>query len=448
MSAELWIRNPLTCIRELAELCVPNIAWDRGYAYKNRLDPQRHVEVHYPRAVDYRILLVGDQGTAELRRGHSIDNPFAVYPTWEYGEQTIPELEQILAVPPTPRRTGPMDERPVAGQEHRVVIARCPPANWVEGKALHKTLDELREDYPDAIMHMHGTYSWRVAFGRGFQAADIDPVAEARRGRIVLPTGRSILYEQAPDYIQWVSLLGFTVGDLRNPQQRTKFNVKSAAWAAKNWNEDVSFLSKGRNANVNPEAVSPVPIKTRNRMRPAGDPLPGDKLSCDHCSLARSCKYFREGGVCTLPDSDGSELARHFKTRDSEKIIEGLGKLLAGQSKRLARGTEAEEANPGAGLDPEVTKIEGQLFTNAVKLAKLVDPALAAAGASRIQINNVQSGGALQSGHQTPAQLMAEVVRELEASGVARDEITPAMVAEFITGENRKAIEAASTVVP
>jgi hypothetical protein len=89
--------------------------------------------------------------------------------------------------------------------------------------------------------------------------------------------------------------------------------------------------------------------------------------------------------VCIVPDSESQELAQFFKTRDSETIIEGLGTLLAVQSRRLQVGLLDENAE--GELNPEVTKIVNTLFDRGVKLAKLVNPDLASASATKITFN-------------------------------------------------------------
>lgn len=440
--AEVWIRNPITCIRECAELLVPNIAWDRGFAYKNRLDPQKHLEIHYPSAVNYRLLMVGDQGTAELRRGYSIQKPYAVYPTWEYGRQTIPELESLLAHPVAAGpRSQPADERPVAGQEHRVVIIRPPDPRGRIGRAFQQTLADLQHEYTEAIIHYHGTYAYRIAFGMGYRAADIDPVAHAAKGRITLASGRSIRWEEAPKYMQWINLAGMTIGDLSKPRNRTMFNIKSAQWAAEHFSDNIKFRTRGE-IEIDPYAAAHKPPETRHFRNVSVPAQPGDKLLCGRCSLAPTCKYYRDGGVCTVPDTDGAALAKQFRTRDSDQIIDALGIVLDKQMKRLEAGLEQEDIDAD-GLDPEITKLANMIFGNGVKLAKLVDPALAAAGAARINLNLNQQINAGQAQAMTPNALMASIVRELEQQGVPRDEITPMMISEYIVSQQRPAIEAA-----
>lgn len=437
---EVWFRNPVTYIRECAELLVPRIAWDRGFLVKKGIEAQKHLELHYPSAVDYRLLLVGDQGTAELRDGYPITAPYAVYPTWSYDVATLGDLEDILDNPPgmdlraCTNPNTPADERPVFEQEHRVVICNWPDARTHEGRAFLRTLAELQADYPEAIIHLHGTYSWRIAFGMGYAAADIDPHEDAAKGRIVLGNGKYIKHEQGQNFAQWIRLHGFTQGDLATSSNRCKFNIKSALWAGENYEQTVKFKSSGT-APVDPTSARHLPATTKSSRSVSVAAKDGDKVVCDTCTLFSTCKYARVGGVCTVPGTDTAKLAVLFGTRDSDRIIEGLGRVLARQAERFERAADAEEWNDEDGLDAEVTKLGHVLLVDGVKLAKIVNPSLAAAAAPRV---GVFVGG--QHVHAAPpASLAASVVAELEAQGISRDSITSEMIEEQLT--KRQAIE-------
>lgn len=435
MATELWFRNPNAYIRECAELLYPKIVWDRGLLRKKQIDGLQFVDLHYPSNVDFRVLLVGDQGTAELRRGYPMSRPYAVYPTWEFGEQTWDELEFMLANPVGDdtyrcknRRNIPADETPVFGQEHRVVVIRWPDTRTVEGQAALRQMAQLQNDYPDAILHLHGSYSFRACFALGFAAADIEPREEAAKGRLWLGSGKSINFEQAPNFMQWVHLNGYSLGDLSVPRNRCLFNMRSAIWAAEHFNENINFRTRNWRVNrINPDDPEFAPTPTRRGVSRSRF-KEGDRIACDSCSLQGSCKYYRSEGVCSIPESDMAELARYFKTRDSAQIIEGLGELMALQAERVEQGLENEAA--GGSLDPEVTKIVNGMFANGVKLAKLVNPALAAASAPKIGVQ-INAGVAVPR----PNMVAAAAVAELEARGIAREDITAEMVNAVMTGQ-------------
>lgn len=439
--SEVWFRNPLAYIRECAELLVPNIIWDRGLLIKNRIDAQRHLELHYPSILPYRLMLCGDQGTAELRRGFTFANPFAVYPTWEYGAQTMSELEELLGNPVGMRealckdKRLPPDERPVLGQEHRVVVIRAPDAGSALGRGFLRTLVALQQDYPEAIIHYHGTNSFRVAFGIGLAAADIEPRERAAKGEIWLGSGRHVNYELGIRFAQWVRLNGYTQGDLAVPRNRCMFNMKSAMWAAEHYTEVVKIKSTGT-AHIDHDA------STAKLMSPAttkriysGKAAAGDKVVCDSCSLATSCKYYRDGGVCVIPDTDSAKLAKLFRTRDSDLIIEAYGRVLEMQAERAIDG-RAEEVFMGE-LNPEVTRILSALATGSERLAKLINPVLASAGSTRVGVFINQAASP------TANAMAASVVAELEAQGIARSDITDDMLQSYLASRGR-AIEAKS----
>jgi hypothetical protein len=71
VSTEVWFRNPDTYIRELVECGVFQIAWDRGYLVKRKVDPIKHAELYYGQAYPWRVLAIGPQGSAEYRAATS-----------------------------------------------------------------------------------------------------------------------------------------------------------------------------------------------------------------------------------------------------------------------------------------------------------------------------------------------------------------------------------------
>ena len=298
-------------------------------------------------------------------------------------------------------------------------------------RALIRKLKELQEEYPECKLHIHGLYSWRLSFGMGFGATDVDPRTNAGKGKVTLPSGREMIAERAASVPQWVTMLGMNPVDLtREPRNRCIYNIKSALWASENYTENISFASKSTSSTPPPDTTSKhvKPVETKSK-RPFSVPVvaqPNDKINCDTCSLQNSCKYYRQGSVCSVPGSEPAELAKHFKTRDADHIIDGLGTLMALQARRLDRGVADE--NMYGELDPEVTKIANQLFTNGVKLAKLVDPQRFAG--PQVQVNVQQGAAAIQAS--TPNQVLGSIVRELESRGIPRDQITPEMVQNLL----------------
>lgn len=421
---ETWFRNPHNYVRELAEVGGPyRIVWDRGILVKRRIDPTLHAKIYFGENADVEILAVGQQGAAHLDLDHNFENPKAVYPVWEYGED-FKILEEMASRPLGEDEEAcsmdlPSDERPVFGQDHRVVVTNLPNAHMAVNRPFYRTLRELQEEYPECKMTLHGLYTWRIMLTFGFYAADWEPRTSAAGGRVDLPNGKTVAYARSVGQMQWVNLMGMSVTDLKEPRNRCIFNIKSWRWAGEHFNEDIKFASRG-SVEVDPDSPTTViPTTAASRTRKNLTIVDGDKVTCDTCSLASSCKLYRVGAVCSLQGSETSPLAKLFQSRDSSRIIDGLGTILAAQTDRLQRGMESEEEF--GELDPEVTKIMNQLFSNGVKLAKLVDPTLTK---PLVQINN---GAAHQVANANPKELGAAVVRALEDQGIAREDITPAM---------------------
>lgn len=438
MPTEVWFRNPNNYIRELVECGVGNIAWDRGILVKKGIDPAKHADLFFGKTIPYRLLLVGAQGTAELRPGDTMQKPSAVYPTWTYGEE-LELLEEIMARPMGEDRQVCNDDsiepdmRPVFGQEHRVVITDLPAANHGPTRKFLARLKELQEEYHDCIVHVHGLYSYRVAFGLGFRSADVEPRTSAQKGKLLMPSGREVLFEKVQGNAQWLTVLGFTPGDMTVPRNRCMYNIKSALWAGEHYGELFKFKATPSAGPIDTETPDGEfkPTETRSHLSVVKTKAQeGDKFHCDTCSLQNSCKYFRSGAVCTVPGAEPTSLARYFQTRDSGMILDGLGTLVAAQTRRLERGMQAEE--DFGELDPEVTKLINAVFNQGVQLAKLVDPSMRG---SAVKVNiGVGAGGAAQVvASSTPNELIGGVVRELEARGIPRDKITPDLIKSVLS---------------
>lgn len=429
MATEVWTRNPDNYIRECIEVGHFQYAWDRGLVEKKRIDPSRLVELYAPQGVDYRILMVGEQGTAELRRGHTMKKPFAVYPTWEYG-QPLDLLEEMFShnVGDDEAACGDRrlaaDERPVLGQEHRVVAIRMPSAGTGPGRSILRTLATLQDEHPDVILHVHGLYSYRQMFGLSYRSVDTDARVLAQKGKVTLPNGKEVTFERAATTPQWIRVLGMAPSDLGIPRNRCMFNIRSALWAAEHFKENFNFAStahaRKRVDSKSAKATVPEVVATGKSTGIGG--TQGDKFLCDTCSLKDNCKYFREGSVCSLPDSEPSSLASLFRSRDAGHIVDGLAALLGKQVERLERGIETEEAFEE--LDPAVSKLLNDVFNNGVKLAKLRNPKLNGGPAVGINLN-IPPGGL---GNARPAELTAAAVRAIESQGIAREDITPEMI--------------------
>lgn len=442
MATEVWFRNPDLYIRECVEELAFNIAWDRGYASKKRIDVPKFMDMYVPAEHDYRVLMIGDQGAAEIRRGRDMSNPVAVYPVWDGEMDDMLTLEEMLAHPVSddPRYVGdmalPPDERPIEGQEHRVVVANLPLGNSGIGKKFFRMLGDMQAEYPDAIVHVHGLYGYQTAFGRKFGSVDIEPRTLASKGKVSLPMGKEVTYEQTTRFPQWVTLLGFKPVELTVPRNRCMYNMRSARWAGEHWDENLKFKASGR-SEVDPDDPDAKPATSTTIVKRGTKVEDGDKFLCNTCSLRSSCKYFRTGEVCSIPGSEPAKLANFFNSRNPDAIIDGLGVILAASADRLERGITEEQEYGGkdGALDPEVTKLTTAIFANGEKLAKLIDPKRFATAKVAVQVNNA---GAVGSG--STQSLVAKAYAELAGRGFTPEQITPDLIARMLNPD--AAIEA------
>lgn len=443
---QVWFRNPHNWVRELQELGVGEIVFDRGLLVSRRIDIAKW-SAGFLSGINYRILCVGEQGTAEVTPETTLESPKAVYPTWQYGVDSFPILEELCANNVGEDQVAcddtsvPDDERPVYGQEHRVVIIRPPNAASSAGRSFFRDLKDLQEEYPECIIHVHGLYSYRTAFGMGYGAADMECRSLAAQSKVMLPNGKQIHKDRLSEHQQWIHLLGFSLPQLEKPRERCMYNIKSAIWAGAHFHENTRFNT----APSHPvSASSPNPGTS---LAPTSSPYrgvaeSGDKINCDTCSLQTTCKFYRDGAVCSLPGSEPATLASQFKTRDSNIIIEGLGTLMASQSRRFERATELElELDE---MDPEVTKIFNSLMTHGVKLAKLIDPALNSPKLAMYFQNGAPGAPGTSGPPVNPKVVIGRAMAALEQQGIPRSQQTPEMIANVL---NQPSLVAQSQVI-
>lgn len=471
MATQLWWRNPRFYIRELIEMGSGNLVFNNGYTFNRRLNALKFVHYHYGRTIPYRLIFTSFQHAQEVTYDRGLKDPVAVWPLWRYGEPGR-LLENYLASPVGERKNLcdnlelPPDERPVFGQEHRVVVADLPHGKSAAFKNFLRYLIDLQEEFPEAIIHPHGTYIFKDFFDSNIRSVDLDLRDRAAKGYIVLPTGTRVNGDGLQEVSQWVRMLGFKVDDMTVPRNRCMYNIKSAEWAARNYSSDLRpRTTPHQNVDFETPAVDYQPKQTKSAFLVRPKFQTDDRILCSMCSVQTTCKFFRDGAVCSLPDAETTPLAHFFKTRDSSRIIDGLTTLVAYNASRLERAAKAEElyndelsdrikdavdnGDEFKVLSPEVTKLVAQVFDQATKLAKLLDPTLRGS-AVKVNINAGGSNNAVIAST-TPQEMMGGIIRALEDKGVRREDITPEMVKGMLEGmaseaSTRRAIE--GQVVP
>lgn len=418
MATKVWARNPQFCVRECVETGVTRFVWNKGYIRNRNLDPEKFIRLHLG-VQDFEMMVVDPASRrAEIVcRDCQVGSACVTYPVWVFGDAWETLISSI--------------------ESGGVVVVDVPTGTGT-GKAFVRTLGELQEQNPRSFIHMHGLFSYRLAFGFGIGSVDLNFREPAACGTVILPSGLKVSEAEARSkWAKWIKLVGMPVKSVKEPRQRCIYNIRSALWASENFRSNVKFLVKS--VPVDPDCIEfDVPQATRIMLKNI-QPVDGDRFLCDACSVKTSCRYFRVGSVCTVPDAEVSELAELFGTRDSDAIIDGLAKLLEIQSERFKKGVDSEED----GVNPDVTKLGGVIFDQGVKLAKLIDPSLDRKPGTNISIG---AGGGAISGT-SARELMAAIARELEARGVPREDITPELVEQVLKLPERERHKAIAEAV-
>lgn len=420
--------------------------WDRGLLKTRGIDLQTFMELYYGQTTPWKAMLIGEQGTSLVDRHNDESDPLAVYPVWVYGD----DWENLVELAANPAGDDPWkcsdrhvqpNLRPRRGQDHVVVVTYTPPATTAIGKQFYIALSELQKEYPACKIHVHGLYSYRIMFGMEYGSVDVDPRPLAAKGKIVLPNGKEVTVEQAVDFQNWITMFGWSLGDMKVPRNRCLYNIRSAMWAAENFATNVRFRYKGFE-HIDPDNPTRGQRSGRRAiMMRKVRPLQTDKFLCDTCSLQSDCQYFRVGAVCAVPGTDPTALSEFFKTRDAATITEGLLTLMQTEAVRVGEARQAEAQK--SEINPEVTKMIDHLFKHGVAVVKLIDPELRPGGAQGNTTNN--NTLILQSAN--PQQLMASIVDEFVRRGIPRGEITPEMIMAVVDSPEGLREKAMTTAV-
>jgi hypothetical protein len=430
---EAWMRNPRNYIRECAELLVPNLIYDRGSAVNYRIEPYKQVEAFYPAGFEYRLLIVENELCHEFRRGQR--KAIATYPVWSYTDHTLEDLERLIEFPLR------------SDQEHRVLVDDTPSLGTAPGKQLLRVLTELQEEHPEVVIHLHMASGMTGPLGAKLGAIDMNPRQLPAHGGVLLPNGRFLVnWKDAEQYQAWMGVVGTRWEDIQTPAGRCKFSMRSFMWAVKHYNSELRFALKPR-GDVDPEAIEYEPVTSLSWvMGPKIKPIASDKIICDQCTVAKGCRLYRANGVCAIPGTEAAKLAKMYRTRNSDQIIDAQAELAEFMVERAV--TAANDEKVEGAIKPEVTKALKDAFEVGTTVAKLVNPALArahAGGTNVVMIN----GRPASHGELNAAEVASWAFSELIAAGVDREDIDAEMVGQFIANHGRKAIEAsASEVLP
>ena len=406
LPTEAWMRNPTLYIREAAAVGHPNLLFMQAHVYKYNLNPAEMVRLNYG-GKPWRILVVENSLTLKEVREYDSehDGLVAKWPIWEYG-QPMPTLYKMA--------------KWAEENQARVLIDRIPNLQGALSRQFVASLGDIQAVNPNAIIHLHGLYSYRWAFGSGVGAADFDPKARAQSGGLLLPNGaRPERWEEAQDYKYWIQLLGYKFEDMADAKTRCKFNIEAAVWAGENFRRNIAWgIKRTYNRDEQGNVIQIAQNRRNAKFGWVKEPKEGDYFSCDACQFATNCKFYRARSLCSVTGSKGDELAKQFKSRNADSIIDGLGSLLETQTERLEKALDKEEELDA--LNSNVTKLIESIFDRGTQLAKLLEP-------QRFSATSPANKPLLPP-DATPQALAAAVIHKLELEGMAREDITPQMV--------------------
>lgn len=459
---DLWFRNPDRAMSVLPQEGVTKITWTRQHIMRLKIDGIAYVRQFYMHSsIRPKIMIVGIQGCPEYHLFSKLEEPLAVYPAWSGKKDSWEDLLDLIENPWGEDEKRCSDEsipsalRPVYGQKHRVVITNGPPPISGVAQKFWLQVSKVQEDYPEVELFINGTNSFAVNFGLKFKACDygLSDAGDINQ-HFILANGQMIKLrekrgmEQLYRYEDWVKAMGFTVDEILEDQhKRFALRIRSAKWAAKNWERNYRFFKKS--ANIAPEQIDEsdddfVPRESRAIvLRPKKyTTRDADRFLCNRCTISPGCKFYRADSICGLKDSEVKDLQKYFDSRNAHRIVEGLAELLKVQTQRLSDAIEREEER--GELDPRISKEINAVFANGVKLAKLVDPNLAPG--AQVNVNVGVNNSAQVVSMSNPKELIAGIVSALEAQGIPREQITPDMIRGALrgmaTGDQRAAIEA------
>lgn len=471
---DLWLANPFFYLTDAIEAGFHKFMFNQAAAEGSGTEVLSFVRANaLHTGVDVRVMIMDRHGASEYSMFSPYHRPMAVYPVWSQ-EDRFEDLIRLCEEPIGSNRSItdnagiPTNLRPVYGQPHKVIVRRGYNKSMrdmdvhelqAENDRFAGMMSGVQRMYPDLDLMIVGSTRFDILFGHGFKSASYQLHYEngtrAYAPLLTLPNGHQLTDDIAFEskWKDWFELVGWKPEYLTDKRKQTQFALTSLQWASRYFNSITPFV---HNASSRANILSPefwqsrgtefkLPESRRKLMRnPKINASEYDRFTCDTCILAPTCKLFRQGSVCVVKGSEAVSLAENFGTRNVNTLIGGLVKLVEKQAQRLDDSMAAEEFE--GELNPEVTKQFNQLFANGVKLAKLLDPSLNGGPAVSVNVG-VGAGGVAAISSGNPRAIVANVVAELEASGIPRDKITPDMIRGVLTSMGEAGAEVASATV-
>lgn len=429
---DVWFRNPRLYWQQLQDEGVRAISFDYAFTKKYRINPPVWMRTHFGMNEQWRVMSIG-QFYAQMWTDVSGGAPAAVYPVWSASSDQWHQLEALADRPIAERPDMQLMERqyrPIPGQDHVIVVTDLPNLHELSGKQFMRDLSEFQTEHMDCTLFIHGAYSFANLFGLEFQMGDHESRELASKKSCFLPAGGILRdVERIKDQPFWAELLGFKPNDLiKSPDARCRFNIRAAVWAGTYYRRYIRF-GFGRRANFSDKEMQRKIFESKAIYSRRLVARPGDRVVCDDCSLWLACKYYREGAVCIVTNTSTKKIADLFGTRDAGSITDALSRVLRVQLER-AEGPLQAEATSGE-IDPELNKLMNTIFKDGVELLRIVDPSFRQGGKPN-QVQLTLTNQQPVNPEDAKKQLVQDAVLSIEQSGTPRDQITAAMIEDWV----------------
>jgi hypothetical protein len=493
---ELWLRKPWLFSAQLIRDPFPRFVLSHGDLRELGATSPFQLLAELMPDTDWTYIIVGANSAQRYTHASGPDTAVARFPVWRHGANP----EKLVRYARVANESS--WERVLVSPWVRGARALDTPNPRITANKATLWLYEVSRAFPQVLFHLHGGSSFRSAFGLHFGAADLNPVTKYSNDhsddpKLMLPNGRRVPFSQARKNLKWLHAVGFSVEDVRTEAGRIALAVASAQWAAENYADsarlgaeadgrpdplDLRKAARGRVSTVDPAdagvtqlvmraprlEVDPFPQMVG--VAPDSEPEPyeclepvaggelievaeaperfayADKIVCDSCSLADTCRYVRAGGVCIVPSSDMTKIVELFGTRDAVQLREALGAVLTRQATRYDKIAQAWDEDVAAiaerptketvARSKHLMELETSLSRGTEALIKILDPSQRTPAVGV----NVTVPALQQNTHiYNPAALVADVVRRLEQAGIDRAAITPAMVADVMREQGEQA---------
>lgn len=451
---DLWWEDPGLYHEHLKELGESQVYFSVSYLKKFHIDPLLFMRQNF-HGLPWKCYVVGMFSGYGFDYTCDKDEYTGVWPTWRADHYNLKELQDYIENPWADQKSLIPEVakfNPVPGQQHRVFVRDLKTGQTEMERERRRRMTKVQKLYPEVELFVRPfTFNMALLFGAGFSAGCLNPhrILTQRKGAVYLPNGLRISRTDIPKFEGYFEYFGFDTKDIQNDRDATMlYMITSLRYAAHHWDDPTGIFprksSKYRLPDFNnPDMYAPMPSYEVINNFKGKKAKSTDKILCNSCSLWRKCPAYRPEEVCGLPNTESRKLADLALSRNADDVVEMLASIVSKQAERAEKRI-SEEHFAADGHDKEIDKMLNNVFKNGVQLAKLRDPTLGRA--PLVQINN--HGQAIQQvANSDPRALGATVIRELEDSGVRREDITEQMIADHISKNYAtKQLESGDTV--